>query len=127
MESDGSEETASPLEILSLLVAVDVSDGDSDTQSTQVVEPGHPTMVTLTDAALSASSAYLFILLAASSLQAIEVTTQVDENGTNPINCSLREAVKTLNVKQNPEKNYRELQKATAKLFKNYPPGLEKK
>src|SRR5262245_56475657 len=33
------------------------------------------------------------------------------------------DAEKTLDVKKDPEKNYRNLQKAMAKLFKNYPPG----
>lgn len=32
-------------------------------------------------------------------------------------------AEKTLDIKKDPEKNYRNLQKAMAKLFKNYPPG----
>jgi hypothetical protein len=33
-------------------------------------------------------------------------------------------ASKTLDIKKDPEKNYRTLEKAMAKLFKNYPPGL---
>ena len=33
------------------------------------------------------------------------------------------DAKKTLDVKKDPDKNYRNLQKAMAKLFKNYPPG----
>ena len=33
------------------------------------------------------------------------------------------DAEKTLDVKKDPDKNYRNLQKAMAKLFKNYPPG----
>ena len=31
---------------------------------------------------------------------------------------------KTLDIKKDPDKNYRNLEKAMAKLFKNYPPGL---
>jgi len=37
------------------------------------------------------------------------------------------EAEKTLDIKKDPEKNYRNLQKAMAKLFQNYPPGSGKK
>ena len=33
------------------------------------------------------------------------------------------DAEKTLDIKKDPEKNYRNLEKAMAKLFKNYPPG----
>jgi hypothetical protein len=33
------------------------------------------------------------------------------------------DAEKTLDVRKDPDKNYRNLQKAMAKLFKNYPPG----
>jgi hypothetical protein len=33
------------------------------------------------------------------------------------------DAAKTLDVKKSPDKNYRELQKAMTKLFKNYPPA----
>lgn len=33
------------------------------------------------------------------------------------------DAQKTLDIKQDPDKNYRHLQKAMAKLFKNYPPA----
>jgi hypothetical protein len=33
---------------------------------------------------------------------------------------------KIIDLKRDPEKNYRELQKALAKLFKNYPPGADK-
>ncbi len=36
-------------------------------------------------------------------------------------------AEKTLNIKKDPEKNYQNLEKAMAKLFKNYPPGIGKK
>lgn len=36
-------------------------------------------------------------------------------------------AEKTLDIKKDPEKNYRNLQKAMAKLFQNYPPGFTKK
>ena len=32
-------------------------------------------------------------------------------------------AAKTLDIKKDPDKNYRNLEKAMAKLFKNYPPG----
>ena len=32
-------------------------------------------------------------------------------------------AAKTLDIKKDPDKNYRTLEKAMAKLFKNYPPG----
>jgi hypothetical protein len=32
------------------------------------------------------------------------------------------DGTKTINLKKNPDKNYRNLQKAMAKLFKNYPP-----
>ena len=35
-------------------------------------------------------------------------------------------AAKTLDVKKDPDKNYRNLEKAMAKLFKNYPPGVRK-
>ena len=34
------------------------------------------------------------------------------------------DAEKTLDIKKDPDKNYRNLQKAIAKLFKNYPPGV---
>lgn len=33
-------------------------------------------------------------------------------------------AEKTLDIKKDPDKNYRNLQKAMTKLFKNYPPGF---
>ncbi len=33
-------------------------------------------------------------------------------------------AVKTLDIKEDPDKNYRNLEKAMAKLFKNYPPAV---
>ena len=35
-------------------------------------------------------------------------------------------ASKTLDIKKDPDKNYRNLEKAMAKLFKNYPPGVGK-
>jgi hypothetical protein len=35
-------------------------------------------------------------------------------------------AEKTLDIKKDPDKNYQNLQKAMAKLFKNYPPGSNK-
>jgi hypothetical protein len=35
-------------------------------------------------------------------------------------------ASKTLDIKQDPDKNFRNLEKAVAKLFKNYPPGVAK-
>jgi beta-galactosidase GanA len=36
-------------------------------------------------------------------------------------------ASKTLNISKDPDKNYRNLEKAMAKLFKNYPPGTGRK
>ncbi len=36
------------------------------------------------------------------------------------------DASKTLDIKKDPEKNYKNLEKAMAKLFKNYPPGMGK-
>jgi Domain of unknown function (DUF4136) len=36
-------------------------------------------------------------------------------------------ASKTLDIMQDPDKNYRTLEKAMAKLFKNYPPGSGKR
>jgi hypothetical protein len=36
-------------------------------------------------------------------------------------------ATKTLNLSKDPDKNYRTLEKALAKLFKNYPPGAGKR
>jgi uncharacterized protein DUF4136 len=36
-------------------------------------------------------------------------------------------AEKTLDVKKDPDKNYQSLEKAMAKLFKNYPPGSGRK
>jgi hypothetical protein len=36
------------------------------------------------------------------------------------------DAVKTIDLKTDPEKNYRNLQKVMAKLFKNYPPRSKK-
>ena len=35
-------------------------------------------------------------------------------------------ASKTLDIKKDPEKNYRTLEKAMAKLFRNYPQGAGK-
>ena len=36
-------------------------------------------------------------------------------------------ATKTLDIKKDPDKNYRNLEKAMAKLLKNYPPGSAKR
>lgn len=36
-------------------------------------------------------------------------------------------ASKTLDIKKDPDKNYRQLQNAMAKLFRNYPPGAARK
>ncbi len=36
-------------------------------------------------------------------------------------------AAKTLDIKKDPDKNYRNLEKAMAKLFKNYPPAVGKR
>jgi hypothetical protein len=36
-------------------------------------------------------------------------------------------ASKTLNISKAPDKNYRTLAKAMAKLFRNYPPGMGKR
>jgi hypothetical protein len=36
-------------------------------------------------------------------------------------------ASKTLDIKKDPDKNYRNLEKAMTKLFKNYPPGASKR
>jgi len=36
------------------------------------------------------------------------------------------DAVKTIDLKKDPEKNYKNLQKVMAKLFKNYPPRFSK-
>jgi hypothetical protein len=36
-------------------------------------------------------------------------------------------ASKTLSINKDPDKNYKKLERAMAKLFKNYPPGLNKK
>ena len=36
-------------------------------------------------------------------------------------------ASKTLNISKDPDKNYRTLEKAMAKLFRNYPPGVGKR
>jgi hypothetical protein len=36
-------------------------------------------------------------------------------------------ASKTLDIKKDPDKNYRNLEQAMAKLFRNYPPGLGKR
>jgi hypothetical protein len=32
-------------------------------------------------------------------------------------------AAKTLDIKKDPDKNYRDLEKVVAKMFRNYPPG----
>jgi Domain of unknown function (DUF4136) len=37
------------------------------------------------------------------------------------------DAIKTIDLKKEPEKNYRNLQKVMAKLFKNYPPPRSSK
>ena len=36
-------------------------------------------------------------------------------------------ASKTLNISRDPDKNYRNLEKSVAKLFRNYPPGTDKR
>jgi hypothetical protein len=36
------------------------------------------------------------------------------------------DAVKTIDLKKDPDKNYKNLQKVMAKLFKNYPPKFGK-
>jgi hypothetical protein len=36
-------------------------------------------------------------------------------------------ASKTLNLSKDPDKNYRDLEKAMAKLFRNYPPAPGKR
>jgi len=36
-------------------------------------------------------------------------------------------ASKTLNISKDPDKNYQNLEKAMAKLFRNYPPGIGKR
>ena len=36
------------------------------------------------------------------------------------------QASKTIDLKKDPDKNYRNLQKAMTKLFKNYPPQAQK-
>ena len=36
------------------------------------------------------------------------------------------DVAKTLNIKKDPDKNFKNLEKAMAKLFKNYPPGAAK-
>ena len=36
------------------------------------------------------------------------------------------DVAKTLDIKKDPDKNYKNLEKAMAKLFKNYPPGAAK-
>ena len=36
-------------------------------------------------------------------------------------------ASKTLDISETPDKNYRNLEKAMVKLFKNYPPGVGKR
>ncbi|GAB4191770.1 MAG: CSLREA domain-containing protein [Wenzhouxiangellaceae bacterium] len=47
--------------------------------------------------ALSVSMALFAALAAAPALQAVEVTTTADENGSNPSACALREAVRSIN------------------------------
>jgi len=37
-----------------------------------------------------------------------------------------RDASKTIDLKKDPDKNYKNLQRAMAKLFKNYPPQPNK-
>ena len=64
----------------------------------------------------------------------IHGTTSTIENGTltvglfDPAKKQLvwRGSSKTLDIKKDPNKNYSNLEKAMAKLFKNYPPGAEK-
>jgi hypothetical protein len=36
-------------------------------------------------------------------------------------------AFNTLNISSDPDKNYRNLEKVVAKLFRNYPPGAAKR
>jgi hypothetical protein len=36
------------------------------------------------------------------------------------------DAVKTIDLKQDPDKNYKNLPKVMTKLFKNYPPKVSK-
>ena len=66
----------------------------------------------------------------------IHGTTSTIENGTltvglfDPATKQLvwrGSAAKTLDIKKDPDKNYRNLEKAMAKLFKNYPPGAGKR
>ena len=66
----------------------------------------------------------------------IHGTTSTIENGTltvglfDPATKQLvwrGSASKTLDIKKDPDKNYRNLEKAMAKLFKNYPPGAGKR
>lgn len=65
----------------------------------------------------------------------IHGTTSTVENGTltvglfDPAKKQLvwrGSSSKTLDIKKDPDKNYRTLNKAMAKLFKNYPPGVGK-
>ncbi|MEM8997467.1 MAG: CSLREA domain-containing protein, partial [Acidobacteriota bacterium] len=51
----------------------------------------------MTPATASAFAALVLILLSASNLRAIVVTTTADEDGTNFGACALREAVQTIN------------------------------
>ncbi len=66
----------------------------------------------------------------------IQGTTSTVENGTLTVGLFdpgakhlvwRGSASKTLDIKKDPDKNYRNLQKAMAKLFKNYPPGTGKR
>ena len=66
----------------------------------------------------------------------IQGTTSTIENGTLTVGLFdpgakhlvwRGSASKTLDIKKDPDKNYRNLQKAMAKLFKNYPPGTGKR
>jgi len=66
----------------------------------------------------------------------IHGTTSTVENGTltvglfDPATKQLvwrGSAAKTLDIKKDPDKNYRNLEKAVAKLFKNYPPDAGKR
>jgi len=70
-----------------------------------------------------------------SNLADIHGTTSTVENGKltlglfDPAKKQLvwrGSASKTLDIKQDPDKNYRNLNRAMAKLFKNYPPGVGK-
>ncbi|MGA7413646.1 MAG: DUF4136 domain-containing protein [Bryobacteraceae bacterium] len=70
------------------------------------------------------------------SLGDIHGATSTVENGTltvglfDPATKQLvwrGSAAKTLDIKKDPDKNYRNLEKAVAKLFKNYPPDAGKR